>query len=120
MSSSPRHACGVDLQELAVLHEAARGEPGHDMHLVLAELLHALHKIDGLEICKKSICPRTAGARPRSASSCCSWPLRLDLLCPPLDLSTSVVPAPTSHGSASIFRRAVFALGSPTRLRHDG
>ena len=39
----PRQACGVDLQELAVLHEAARGLPGHkmphDSWIVLVELL---------------------------------------------------------------------------------
>ena len=49
----PRHACGVDPQELEVLHEVARGEPGHDMPLVLAELLEELHSFDGVGICNK-------------------------------------------------------------------
>ena len=44
--------------------------------LLLAELLEELHSIDGVGICNKSICPRTAGVRPRPASSWCSWTAR--------------------------------------------
>ena len=44
--------------------------------LLLAELFEELHSVPGVGICNKSICPRTAGVRPRPASSWCSWTAR--------------------------------------------